>query len=71
LGSTPVVLAENTNGVDKSWLFASTASGGAAYGLIGVLASHCASARDTRSLEFSARRDEKAAHFIICQREPI
>lgn len=37
MGPTPVVIAENNNGVEKSWFYTSTASAGAAYGLIGVL----------------------------------
>jgi parallel beta-helix repeat protein len=37
MGPTPVVLSENNSGVEKSWFYTSTASAGAAYGLIGVL----------------------------------
>ncbi|MGQ0532825.1 MAG: hypothetical protein ACT4OF_09085 [Caulobacteraceae bacterium] len=37
MGPTRVVVSENNNGVEKSWFYTSTASAGAAYGLIGVL----------------------------------
>jgi hypothetical protein len=37
MGPTRVVVAENNNGVEKSWFYTTTASAGAAYGLIGVL----------------------------------
>lgn len=39
MGPTPVVVSENNYGVEKSWFFTSTASAGAAYGLIGALVS--------------------------------
>lgn len=37
LGPTPVVVSQNNNGVEKAWFYTTTASAGAAYGLIGVL----------------------------------
>src|SRR6185312_8659195 len=37
MGPTPVEVAQNNNGVEKSWFFTSTSSAGAAYGLLGVL----------------------------------
>ncbi len=37
MAATPVVVAENNNGVEKSWFFVTTSSAGAAYGLIGAL----------------------------------
>lgn len=39
MGPTPVVVSENNHGVEKSWFYTSTASAGAAYGLIGALVS--------------------------------
>jgi hypothetical protein len=39
MGPTRVVVAENNNGVEKSWFYTTTSSAGAAYGLIGVLVS--------------------------------
>ncbi len=39
MGPTPVVIAENNNGVEKSWFYTSSASAGAAYGLVGALVS--------------------------------
>lgn len=39
IGPTQVVVAENNNGVEKAWFYTSTASVGAAYGLIGALVS--------------------------------
>jgi hypothetical protein len=39
LGPTPVVVSENNSGVEKSWFYTTTASAGAAYGLIGALVS--------------------------------
>ncbi len=37
MGPTQVVVDENNAGIEKSWFYTSTASAGAAYGLIGVL----------------------------------
>ncbi|MFZ2030204.1 MAG: hypothetical protein WAU68_07850 [Vitreimonas sp.] len=39
MSATPVEVTENNNGVAKSWFYTSTASAGAAYGLIGALVS--------------------------------
>ncbi len=37
MGPTRVVLSQNNAGVEKSWFYTSTASAGAAYGLVGAL----------------------------------
>lgn len=37
MGATRIVVAENNNGVEKSWFYTSTAAAGAAYGLIGAV----------------------------------
>jgi hypothetical protein len=39
MGPTSVVVAENNFGVEKAWFYTSTASAGAAYGLVGALVS--------------------------------
>lgn len=39
MGPTAVVVAENNNGVEKSWFYTSSASAGAAYGLVGAFVS--------------------------------
>jgi hypothetical protein len=39
MGATPVVVSENNNGIEKAWFYTSTASAGAAYGLIGAVVS--------------------------------
>src|SRR5688572_11800923 len=39
LGPTRVVVSENNYGVEKAWFYTSTASAGAAYGLVGALVS--------------------------------
>lgn len=39
MGATSVVVSENNFGVEKAWFYTSTASAGAAYGLVGVLVS--------------------------------
>lgn len=39
MGPTTVVLSENNFGIEKAWFYTSTASAGAAYGLVGALVS--------------------------------
>lgn len=59
MGPTSVVVAENNSGVEKSWFYTSTASAGAAYGLIGVLVS---AAMDAIINAGPSRRAQKAAN---------
>lgn len=59
MGPTPVVVAENNSGVEKSWFYTSTASAGAAYGLVGALVS---AAMDAIINAGPSRRAQKAAN---------
>lgn len=59
MGPTSVVVAENNSGIEKSWFYTSTASAGAAYGLIGVLVS---AAMDAIINAGPSRRAQKAAN---------
>jgi hypothetical protein len=58
MGATNVVIVENNNGIEKSWFYTSTASAGAAYGLIGALVS---AAMDAIINAGPSRRAQKAA----------
>jgi hypothetical protein len=59
IGATSVVVSENNSGVEKSWFYTSTASAGAAYGLVGVLVS---AAMDAIINAGPSRRAQKAAN---------
>lgn len=59
MGPTPVVLAENNHGVEKSWFMSSSAAAGAPYGLIGALVSV---AIDAAMNYAPSRRAEKSAN---------
>lgn len=59
MGATSVVVAENNGGIEKSWFYTSTASAGAAYGLVGVLVS---AAMDAIINAGPSRRAQKAAN---------
>jgi hypothetical protein len=59
MGATPVVVAENNNGIEKAWFYTSTASAGAAYGLVGALVS---AAMDAIINYGPSRRAQKAAN---------
>lgn len=59
MGPTSVVVAENNSGIEKSWFYTSTASAGAAYGLVGVLVS---AAMDAIINAGPSRRAQKAAN---------
>jgi hypothetical protein len=59
MGATPVVLSENNNGIEKAWFYTSTASAGAAYGLIGALVS---AAMDAIINYGPSRRAQRAAN---------
>jgi|GEM_PF-962168 len=61
MGATRIVVAENNNGVEKSWFYTSTASAGAAYGLVGVLVS---ATMDAIINAGPSRRAQKAADEI-------
>ncbi|UPT62001.1 MAG: hypothetical protein M0D54_16675 [Hyphomonadaceae bacterium JAD_PAG50586_4] len=61
MGPTPVVLSENNNGVEKSWFYTSTASAGAAYGLIGALVT---TAMDAIINAGPSARAQKAANEV-------
>jgi len=58
IGPAPVEIAENNNGIEKSWFFTSTASAGAAYGLIGAIVS---ATMDAIINAGPSRRAQKAA----------
>ncbi|MBI1251157.1 MAG: hypothetical protein GC189_06780 [Alphaproteobacteria bacterium] len=58
IGATPVSVAENNAGVEKAWFYTTTASAGAAYGLIGVLVT---TAMDAIINAGPSRRAQKAA----------
>jgi hypothetical protein len=59
MGPTRVVVSENNNGIEKAWFFTSTASAGAAYGLIGALVT---AAMDAIINYGPSRRAQKAAN---------
>jgi hypothetical protein len=59
MGPTSVVIAENNNGVEKSWFYTSTSSAGAAYGLVGVLVT---ATMDAIINAGPSRRAQKAAN---------
>ena len=59
MGATPVVVSENNNGIEKAWFYTSTASAGAAYGLIGAVVS---AAMDAIINYGPSRRAQKAAN---------
>lgn len=61
MASTSVVLSENNNGIEKSWFYTSTASAGAAYGLVGALVS---ATMDAIINAGPSRRAQKAANEI-------
>lgn len=61
MGPTRVVLSQNNNGVEKSWFYTSTASAGAAYGLVGALVS---AAMDAIINAGPSGRAQKAANEI-------
>lgn len=60
-GPTEVVVSETNFGVEKSWFYTSTASAGAAYGLVGALVS---AAMDAIINAGPSRRAQKAANEI-------
>jgi hypothetical protein len=57
--ATPVVVSENNNGIEKAWFYTSTASAGAAYGLVGALVS---AAMDAIINYGPSQRAQKAAN---------
>jgi hypothetical protein len=59
MGPTRVVVAQNNNGVEKSWFYTSTAAAGAGYGLIGALVS---ATMDAIINAGPSRRAQKAAN---------
>jgi hypothetical protein len=59
MGATPVVVSENNNGIEKAWFYTSTASAGAAYGLIGAMVS---AAMDAIINYGPSQRAQKAAN---------
>lgn len=59
MGATRVVVSENNNGIEKAWFYTSTASAGAAYGLIGALVS---AAMDAIINYGPSRRAQRAAN---------
>jgi hypothetical protein len=59
MGPTPVVVSENNNGIEKAWFYTSTASAGAAYGLVGALVS---AAMDAIINYGPSQRAQKAAN---------
>ena len=61
MGPTRIVVAENNNGVEKSWFYTTTASAGAAYGLVGALVS---AAMDAIINAGPSARAQKAANEI-------
>lgn len=61
MAATPAVVSENNSGVEKSWFYTSTASAGAAYGLIGALVS---ATMDAIINAGPSRRAQKAANEI-------
>ena len=61
MGPTRVVVSENNWGVEKSWFYTTTASAGAAYGLIGVLVT---TAMDAIINAGPSARAQKAANEI-------
>jgi hypothetical protein len=61
MGATRTVVSENNNGVEKSWFYTSTASAGAAYGLIGALVT---ATMDAIINAGPSRRAQKAANEI-------